>query len=66
MRRNVKALKDFLVKQGYNEDEIQKYLDEKNDKQKSNMHRAIVGLFFKKSEFKIIPKAFNQWKRWIE
>lgn len=30
------------------------------------MHRAIVGLFFKKSDFKIMPKAFNQWKRWIE
>ena len=59
MKRNVKALKDFLVKQGYSEDEIQGYLDEKNDKQKSNMHRAIVGLFFKKSDFKIIPKAFN-------
>lgn len=59
MKRNVKALKDFLVKQGYSDDEIQGYLDEKNDKQKSNMHRAIVGLFFKKSDFKIIPKAFN-------
>jgi hypothetical protein len=29
------------------------------------MHRAIVSLFFKNSDFQIMPKAFNQWKRWI-
>ena len=29
------------------------------------MHRALVSLFFKKSEFNIMPKAMNQWKRWI-
>jgi hypothetical protein len=31
MRRNVKALKDFLMKQGYSEEEIQAYLDKKSD-----------------------------------
>ena len=30
------------------------------------MHRAIVGLFFRNSDFEIIPKAFNQWRRWIQ
>ena len=26
MRRNVKALKDFLLKQGYSEEELEQYL----------------------------------------
>jgi len=30
------------------------------------MHRAIVGLFFRNSDFEIIPKALNQWKRWVQ
>jgi hypothetical protein len=29
IRRNVKALKDFLVKQGYSEEEIEKYVNDK-------------------------------------
>ncbi|CDW85127.1 UNKNOWN [Stylonychia lemnae] len=66
MKRNVKALKDFLMKQGYSEDEIEKYLEDKTNTQKGNMHRALVSLFFKKSEFNIMPKAINQWKRWIQ
>lgn len=66
MRRNVKALRDFLLKQGYTEEQIDKYLEEKTAQQKGNMHRAIVSLFFKKSDFNIMPKAMNQWKRWIQ
>lgn len=30
------------------------------------MQKAIVGLFFKNSEFSIMPKAMNQWKRWVQ
>lgn len=30
------------------------------------MHRAIVSLFFKKSDFNIMPKAMNQWKSWVQ
>lgn len=66
MRRNVKALRDFLQGQGYSPDDINEYLARKNEQQRSQMHRAIVGLFFRKSDFEIIPKAFNQWRRWVQ
>lgn len=66
MERNVKCLKDFLTNQGYTPEEIEKYLKEKGEEQRNTMQRAVVGLFFKNSDFKIMPKAFNQWKRWIE
>ena len=65
VRNNVKALKDFLSTQGYAEDDIGEYLSVKSDYQKQKMHRAIVGLFFRNSDFEIIPKALNQWKRWV-
>ena len=29
------------------------------------MQRGIIGLFFKNSEFNIMPKALNQWKAWV-
>lgn len=66
MRRHVKALKDFLGTQGYTKEDISEYLTKKSDQQKSQMHRAVVGLFFRNSDFEIIPKAFNQWRRWIQ
>lgn len=66
VRRNVKALKDFLGTQGYTDDDIGQYLSTKSDNQKQKMHRAIVGLFFRNSDFEIIPKALNQWKRWVQ
>jgi hypothetical protein len=66
IRNNVKALKDFLSTQGYAEDDIGEYLSVKSDYQKQKMHRAIVGLFFRNSDFEIIPKALNQWKRWVQ
>lgn len=30
------------------------------------MQKAVVGLFFKNTDFKIIPKAMNQWKEWVK
>jgi hypothetical protein len=30
------------------------------------MTKAVTSLFFKASDFQIIPKAMNQWKRWVE
>lgn len=30
------------------------------------MQRGIIGLFFTKSEFNIVPKAFNSWKEYTE
>ena len=39
---------------------------QKTEQQKVTMHRAVVALFFKNSDFQIIPKAFNQWRRWIQ
>lgn len=66
MKRNVKALKDFLVSQGYTPQQIEQFLEDKTAQQRSTMHRAIVSLFFKKSDFSIMPKAMNQWKRWIQ
>jgi hypothetical protein len=65
MRRNVKALKDFLVSQGYSPEQLSQYLEDKATHQRATMHRAIVSLFFRRSDFSIMPKAMNQWKRWI-
>mgnify|MGYP001577315493 FL=1 len=59
MQRKVKCLKDFLTKNGYNPEEVQNYMKEKSETQKGNMMKAVVGFFFKNSDFKIIPKAFN-------
>lgn len=30
------------------------------------MQKAIVGLFFKNTDFNIIPKALNHWKSWVK
>jgi hypothetical protein len=65
VRRHVKALRDFMGKQGYSGEDIEGYLSKKGEQQKSQMHRAVVGLFFRNSDFEIIPKAFNQWRRWV-
>lgn len=29
------------------------------------MQRAVVNLIFKNSDFEIMPRALNQWKRWV-
>jgi len=29
------------------------------------MQRGIIGLFFKESDFNIMPKALNHWKTWV-
>ena len=66
MRQRVKALRDFLRTHGYSQEDIEGYLAKKGEQQRSLMHRAIVGLFFRNSDFEIIPKALNQWKRWVQ
>lgn len=30
------------------------------------MNRAVIALFFKNSEFNVVPKAFNMWKEYIQ
>jgi len=30
------------------------------------MQKAVVGMFFKNTDFNIIPKALNQWKEWVK
>lgn len=59
MARKVKCLKEFLQNQGYKPEEISDYIKNKSEQQKSNMQKAVVGFFFKNSDFQIIPKAFN-------
>jgi len=66
MKMRVQALRDFLSTQGYSDSDIQDYLKKKSERQRTQMHRAVVGLFFRNSDFEIIPKALNQWKRWVE
>ena len=66
LQRNIKCLKEFLTKQGYSPQEIEDYLKKHGERQKSNMQKAVIGFFFKNSDFQIIPKAFNSWKRWLE
>ena len=64
--RNVKAMRDFLVKSGYTPEMIDTYLQEKGEQQKANMQRGVIALFFKESQFNIVPKALNQWKAWVQ
>ena len=66
MRNNVKVLRQFLLDQGYEPNRIEEFLEGKADQQRSNMTKAVTSLFFKASDFQIVPKAMNQWKRWIE
>ena len=65
MSRNVMALKKFLVKQGYDPEQIEAYLNEKKDLQDTNMRKAVIGFFFKNSDFEILPRAMRQWRQWI-
>ena len=30
------------------------------------MQKAVVGFFFKNSDFSIMPKALNHWKKWVQ
>jgi len=29
------------------------------------MHKAVLGLFFRNTDFNVIPKAMNHWKAWV-
>jgi len=65
MSRKVESLKEFLNQQGYEPEFINQYLEKKDVEQKANMQKAVVGFFFKNSEFSVIPKAMNHWKRFV-
>lgn len=54
-----------LVKMGYSPEVIQKFLDENGERQKQTMQRGIRRIFYKHSQFDIIPKAFNQIKAFV-
>jgi len=66
MQRKVKTLRAFLEKQGYEPEELNEYLEQKTEQQRNNMQKAVIGFFFKNSEFNVMPKAMNQWKRWVQ
>jgi hypothetical protein len=56
--RQAKAMRDYLVNSGYTPEEIEDYLNEKAANQKQNMQKGVIGMFFAKSEFQVMPKAF--------
>lgn len=58
-QRNAKRLRDELIKAGYSPEMIDNYLAKKSEQQRANMQKAVVGLFFKNTDFNIIPKALN-------
>ena len=45
---------------------MEQQAEQQAEQQKQNMHKAVVNLFFKNSDFAIMPKALNQWKRWVQ
>ncbi len=63
--RNAKAMKEYLVNAGYAPEAIEEYVQEKMILQKNNMQKGIIGLFFKNSEFSVLPKALNAWKDFV-
>jgi hypothetical protein len=64
-QRNAKRLREELITSGYAPEYIDDFLAKKSESQRSNMQRAVVGLFFKNTDFNIIPKALNQWKQYV-
>ena len=64
-QRNAKRLREELINSGYSPEQIDEYLAKKSEQQRANMQKAVVGLFFKNTDFNIIPKALNQWKEWV-
>lgn len=50
---------------GYSPEAIQKFVDEKSDHMKQTMQRGIRRIFYKHSQFDIVPKAFNQMKAFV-
>jgi len=57
--RNVQKLREKLVKNGYSPDEIDAFLHDKDLKQAEDMQKAARVIIFNKSDFQIVPKAFN-------
>ena len=58
-------MKSQLVKLGYTPEFIEDFLETKAGKQRSDMQKGIISLFFKNSDFSIVPKAFNQLKAFV-
>ena len=44
---------------------MDEYVENKDAVQKSNMNKGVICLFFKNSEFNIVPKAFNSWREFV-
>ena len=65
LARQAAAMKSQLVKMGYTPQMIDEFLEEKAAAQRSNMQKGIISLFFKNSDFQIVPKAFNQLKAYV-
>ena len=63
--RNARAMKEYLINSGYSPQAIELYIQEKSALQKNTMQRGIIGLFFKNSEFSVVPKALNAWKDYV-
>jgi hypothetical protein len=59
-------MRSQLMKMGYTPEFIDEYLETKAAKQRSDMQRGIISLFFKNSDFSIVPKAFNQLKAFVQ
>lgn len=51
---------------GYTPEFIDEYLEKKAAKQRSDMEKGIKSLFFRHSDFSIVPKAFNQLKAFVQ
>lgn len=63
-KRRVDILKKFLVQNGHPLQDIEQEISRRKEKQNSVMRSFLIRLFFKTSEFNVIPKAFNQLKAW--
>lgn len=50
---------------GYSPSFIDEYLEEKAEKQRSDMQKGVISLFFKNSDFSVVPKAFNHLKAFV-
>ena len=59
LQRKAQAMQEQLRKMGYSPDEIGSYLEEMGEKQQQMMKRGIRRIFYKHSEFDVLPKAFN-------
>ena len=59
LQRKAKAMVEQLQKMGYSPEAIQKYVDENSEKMKQTMQKGIRCIFYKHSQFDVVPKAFN-------